>query len=85
MAFLPWLLLPNLSRKLSCCGDLVAAWDGREHRESVTGLGLDRKHSSSSGSCCVLLTSIRNDTALFLTILFVLQTISKLNGFIFYF
>lgn len=85
MAFLPWLLLPSLSRKLSCYGDLVAAWDGREHRELITGLGLGRKHFSSSGCCCVLLTFVRNDTALFLTILFVLQAISKLNVFIFYF
>lgn len=84
MAFLSWLLLPT--RKLSCCGDLVGAWDGREHRESVTGLGLGRKHFSSSGCCCcVLLTLIRDDTALFLTMLFVLQTISKLKVFILYF
>lgn len=87
MAFLPWLLLPSLSRKLSCCGDLVAARDGREHRGSITELGLGRKVFSSSGCCCccVLLTLTRDDTAPFLTVLFVLQTISKLNVFVLYF
>lgn len=74
--FLPWLLLPSLSRKLSCCGDLLGM------AESTGNQSLGRKHFFLSGCCCMLLTWIREDAAPFLTVVLVLQTNSKLNVFI---
>lgn len=72
--------------KLSCCGDIVATLDDRESTGNQSwDLNLGRKYFLLLLCCCVLLTSIRNYIAVFLTTLVILWSLSNFNIFILYF
>lgn len=82
MAFLLWLLLPSLSRKL------LLLWEPCSYLGWQRAQGLNHRTGVSQETLLIIrlcaFNFIRADTAPFLIILFVLQTISKLNIFILY-